>query len=71
VEDVQVPGYEDPAIEGLCNEGDAFGALVSVDCEDEDTFGEGMGYISQDAEYLMRWSTFCILKCYTADYSRS
>lgn len=37
-EEVRVAGYEDESVEELGKEGDAFGAPVTVDGEDEDAF---------------------------------
>ncbi len=53
VEEVKVSRYEDEAVQGLGDERYAFGAVVSVDCEDQNAFGEGMGDVPQDAEYLV------------------
>ena len=52
LEDVEVAGHEDAAVEGLRDEGDAFGALVAVDGEDEDAFREGVRDVAEDAEDL-------------------
>lgn len=38
LEDVEVASHEDGAVKGLRDEGDALGALVAVDGEDEDAF---------------------------------
>ncbi len=36
------------------DKGNALGAAVAMDCEDEDTFREAMRNIAKDAEYLFR-----------------
>lgn len=53
MEDVQVSRDEDETIERLCDERHALGGVVAVDCEDEDTFRESMGDVSQYAEWLI------------------
>lgn len=50
--EVEVAGAEDGGVEDLGDEGDALGAAVAVDGEDEDAFGEEVGQVAHDTEEL-------------------
>jgi len=63
LEDVEVAGHEDAAVEGLRDEGDAFGALVAVDGEDEDAFREGVRDVAEDAEDVHRHHDCDLVGC--------
>jgi hypothetical protein len=52
VEDVEVARAEDGGVEDLGYEGDALGAPVAVDGEDEDAFRRQVGEVGEDAEDL-------------------
>lgn len=51
-EEVEVTCAEDEGVEDLRDERDALSASVSMDSEDEDAFGEGVGQVAQDTEEL-------------------
>jgi hypothetical protein len=51
-EEIEVSGAEDEGVEDLGDEGDTLSAPVSMDSEDEDAFGEGVGQVAQDTEEL-------------------
>lgn len=53
MEDVEIARDKDEAIESLCDEGYTLGGVVTVDCEDQDAFREGVGKIPCDAERLV------------------
>ncbi|CAG1994984.1 unnamed protein product [Fusarium graminearum] len=66
---VEIAGAEDESVQDLRDEGDALGAAVAVDGEDEDAFREGVGQVAQNTEELDRdcqlWGFHhgCILEC--------